>query len=117
MSQGFNYLAIGGSVAGTQIVQQFPVNRLEIDSNGQPQAYRRIQVPVFDRTFDVLVYEPLTQNRAELSVALAEALLSEDARLLWMQGALNTPPAPQGNDQSLVAPTRQQPAVEDNAGR
>jgi hypothetical protein len=114
---GVNYLAIGGSVHNQQIVQQFPVNSIEIDVNGQPQVYRRIPVPVFDMGFDVLVYEPLTLNRKDLSNALANALLSPNALALWEAGSPLAPQSTRGDGQGTVAPTAQQPAVEDNASR
>jgi hypothetical protein len=117
MTQGYNYLAIGGSADGQQIVQQFPVNWIEMDVNGQPQSYRKVPVPVFDRVFEVLVYEPLTKNRADLSTALARSLLSGPASALWEVGSPLTPPATQGDGQSSVPPTRQQPAVGDEASR
>jgi hypothetical protein len=110
---GVNYLAIGGSLHNQQIVQQFPVNRIEIDVNGQPQVYVRIPVPVFDMGFDVLVYESLTLNRKDLSSALANALLSTNALALWEAGKPLAPQGTQGDGTGTVAPTAQQPIVDD----
>jgi hypothetical protein len=106
------YLAIGGPLNHQLITQQFPVRRMEFDVQGETQAYVKVPISIFNRTFEVLVYEPLTSQQ-DLAAALANALLAERAIPLWERGVAMTPTV--GQDGPPAAP-HPQDAIED-AGR
>jgi hypothetical protein len=109
---GYTYLVIGGPLNHQQIAQQFPVRRLEFDVQGEPQAYVKVPISIFNRSFEVLVYEPLTSQQ-DLAAALANTLLADRALPMWEAGV---PMSPSMGQEGAQSPPHPQDAIED-AGR
>jgi hypothetical protein len=107
---GYTYLVIGGPLNHRTVVQEYPVRRLEFDTvQGEPQIYVKVPISIFNRSFEVLVYEPLTSQQ-DLAAAMANALLADRALPLWEKGV---PMTPNVGQEPPAQPGRPRTAIED----